>query len=102
MVFMYMFLPNNPMTFLIVYSKVKLKSIFLFQLIILGKASDKCLPIWILLHTSFEHILISKTSFMDITNLMRMLSNCTPMLSAVWQMQSMWSVADLLPENPHW
>jgi hypothetical protein len=49
-------------------SKVKLKSSGdkaspCFRPFWIRKLSDKCLSIWILVHVSFKHILISVTSF---------------------------------------
>jgi hypothetical protein len=67
-------------TFPMAYSKAKLKSNDdkaspYFDKFLIGKLSDKCLPISTLLYVSFKHILISLGSFLGIANSMRIFYN---------------------------
>ena len=86
--------------------------------------SDKFLPTWSLLYLSFKHIFVSLTTFIGIPNSMRILyktslltelkaflkfikSWCTAsfysyFFSCICLMQNIWSVVDLLCQNPHW
>jgi hypothetical protein len=67
-------------TYLVVYSKEKFnsngdKASLCFRPFWIGNTPDKYLPIRTLLYISFQHILISLTSFMGTPNSMRILYN---------------------------
>jgi hypothetical protein len=67
-------------TFLVAYSKAKLKSIGdksspCFTPFWIAKLSDKCLRIRILLYVLFKHVLSSPTDFIGIPNTMGVLYN---------------------------
>jgi len=74
--------------------------------------SDKFLSTQTLLYVSVGHIFICLTSFMGIPNSMETFlksikSWCTASLyshsfSSIWQMENIWSVVDLLHQNPQW
>jgi hypothetical protein len=114
---------------LIAYSKAKLKSngniaSSCFKPFLIRNMSDKFLPSQTLLYISVRHIFISLTSFMGITNSMRILYKTSLLteskaflksinswrpaslyslfFSSIWLMQNIRSVVDLLRENPYW
>jgi hypothetical protein len=61
------------------YSKAKLKSngdkASYFIPFLIGKLSEKCLPVWTLLQVSFRHVFVSLTIFTGIPYTMRILHN---------------------------
>jgi hypothetical protein len=82
----------------------------------------KCLPMQTLVQVSSERILISLTSSISTPNSIKLLyntilnhrlsqslriadvpSHCTPIFfCSIWQIKKIWSVVDLLCQNPHW
>jgi len=90
----------------------------------IGNPSDRFLPIWTLLLVMFTHILITITNLIGMPSLVRIFYNaflltdslafsysvniwCTVLLSShlfssIWWTQNMWSVVDILCQNPYW
>jgi hypothetical protein len=112
-------------TFLMAYSKTKLKSSGdrsspCFRPFWIGNLSDKCLPIWTLLYVSFKHILINLTTY--IHGYLKLYETAVQyfpphwiivfswstaslffhFFSSIWRMQKIWSVVDMLHRNPQW